>query len=63
MIVELSSETKAIGVYPGGQSGNPGSRYYDSMIDTWAAGDYYELNYLPNAQPTSAIKSTTQLKP
>ncbi len=63
MIVELSSETKAMGVYPGGQSGNPGSRYYDSMIDTWAAGDYYELIYLPNAQPTSAITSTTQLKP
>ena len=52
-----------MGVYPGGQSGNPGSRYYDSMIDTWAAGDYYELIYLPNAQPTSAITSTTQLKP
>jgi penicillin amidase len=63
MIVELDSETKALGVYPGGQSGNPGSRYYDSMIDTWAAGDYYELLYLPNSQAISGITSTTQLKP
>ncbi len=63
MIVELDSETKALGVYPGGQSGNPGSRYYDSMIDTWAAGDYFELLYLPNSQAVSGITSTTQLKP
>jgi penicillin amidase len=28
-------------VYPGGQSGNPGSRYYDQFVDTWAKGDYY----------------------
>ena len=63
MIVELDSETKALGVYPGGQSGNPGSRYYDSMIDTWAAGDYYELIYLPNSQAVSSITSTTELKP
>jgi len=63
MIVELDSETKALGVYPGGQSGNPGSRYYDSMIDTWAAGDYYELIYLPNSQAVSGITSTTELKP
>jgi len=63
MIVELDSETKALGVYPGGQSGNPGSRYYDSMIDTWAAGDYYELIYLPNSQAISGITSTTELKP
>jgi len=63
MIVELDSETKALGVYPGGQSGNPGSRYYDSMIDTWAAGDYYELLYLPNSQAVNGITSTTQLKP
>lgn len=63
MIVELDSETKALGIYPGGQSGNPGSKYYDSMIDTWAAGDYYELQYLPNSQAVNGITSTTQLKP
>ncbi len=43
MIVELTPETNAWGVYPGGQSGNPGSRYYDNFIDQWAAGKYYQL--------------------
>ncbi|HVG41242.1 MAG TPA: penicillin acylase family protein, partial [Chitinophagaceae bacterium] len=43
MIVHLKATTEAYGVYPGGQSGNPGSKYYDSFIDTWAAGKYYTL--------------------
>ncbi len=48
MIVELGDEPKALGVYPGGQSGNPGSRYYDTMLDAWAKGEYFELLLLKN---------------
>jgi penicillin amidase len=43
MIVHLDVLTDAYGVYPGGQSGNPGSRYYDNFVDTWAKGEYYTL--------------------
>ncbi len=43
MVVSLTPETEAYGVYPGGQSGNPGSRFYDTFIDKWAAGKYYNL--------------------
>ena len=43
MIVQMTRPIVAYGVYPGGQSGNPGSHYYDSFIDTWAAGKYYTL--------------------
>lgn len=43
MVVRLSDATDAYGVYPGGQSGNPGSQYYDNFIDTWAKGEYYSL--------------------
>lgn len=43
MIVQLSAETEAWGVYPGGQNGNPGSRFYDNAVDTWADGKYYRL--------------------
>jgi penicillin amidase len=43
MIVQLTSKTEAYGVYPGGQSGNPGSPYYDTFIDSWAGGRYYPL--------------------
>jgi penicillin amidase len=43
MVVHLSMLTEAYGVYPGGQSGNPGSKYYDNFIDQWAKGEYYKL--------------------
>lgn len=45
MIVELTDITNAYGVYPGGQSGNPGSSYYDSFTDQWLAGKYYPLHF------------------
>ncbi len=43
MIVELTDSTQAYGIYPGGQSGNPGSIYYDTFVDNWAEGKYYPL--------------------
>lgn len=43
MIVNLTAKTEAYGVYPGGQNGNPGSKYYDNFVDKWAAGKYYSL--------------------
>ncbi|SJZ50985.1 penicillin acylase family protein [Sediminibacterium ginsengisoli] len=46
MIVHLTDTIEAYGVYPGGQNGNPGSKYYDSFIDTWAQGRYYKLLFL-----------------
>lgn len=49
MIVHLDTEVEAYGVYPGGQSGNPGSKYYDSFINTWAAGKYYRILFLSKA--------------
>ena len=43
MVVHLTNEVEAYGIYPGGQSGNPGSRFYDNFIDNWAKGNYYRL--------------------
>ena len=43
MVVHLLDETEAYGVFPGGQSGNPGSKYYDNFIDAWAQGKYNSL--------------------
>ena len=50
MVVHLTDEIEAYGLYPGGQSGNPGSPYYDSFVDYWAAGKYYKLLFLPKAK-------------
>ncbi len=43
-------DVEAYGIYPGGQSGNPASPYYDNMIDDWAAGKYYKLHYLKSVK-------------
>ena len=48
MIVQLTNPIEAYGVYPGGQDGNPASKFYDSFVDTWASGKYYRL-WLMNA--------------
>lgn len=57
MIVSLTPETEAYGVYPGGQSGNPGSKFYDNFIDTWVAGKYYPLWIMkPSQQNDRRIK-------
>jgi penicillin amidase len=45
MIVELGTEIKAWGIYPGGQSGNPGSPAYDSFIMDWAEGNYFVIEF------------------
>ena len=33
------------GIYPGGQSGFPGSKYYDNMIQDWVKGKLYNLEF------------------
>ena len=47
MVVHLTDEIEAYGLYPGGQSGNPGSPFYDTFVNYWAAGKYYRLLFLP----------------
>ncbi|WP_178984779.1 penicillin acylase family protein [Winogradskyella helgolandensis] len=63
MIVEMTSPPTALGIYPGGQSGNPGSKYYDNFIDNWAAGEYHELNFLQSNTATDVIIGTQTLTP
>jgi penicillin amidase len=65
MIVSLEkSGVKAWGTYPGGQSGNPGSRFYSNLLPHWAKGLYYPLLFMQkaDAQP-EAHHSTTILNP
>jgi penicillin amidase len=65
MVVQMGKEIEAYGVYPGGQSGNPGSKYYASFLDDWAGGKYYRLDFMPNAdkQVDSSIKYTWTFQP
>lgn len=49
MVVAVGPQPKGYGVYPGGQSGNPGSPHYQNMIETWRTGQLNELIYLQSA--------------
>lgn len=54
MIVSFEKPMKAYGIYPGGQSGNPGSKYYLTGLAKWAKGEYFELLFLENIQQIAA---------
>lgn len=59
MIVQLTTPTEAYGVYPGGQSGNPGSRFYDDYLDKWVQGQYNKLWFMRDGDRTDkAVKWT-----
>lgn len=53
MVIELGKNVKGHGVYPGGQSGNPGSPFYDNMIDTWAQGKLNPLFFMQSPDDKS----------
>ncbi|HUR66797.1 MAG TPA: penicillin acylase family protein [Chitinophagaceae bacterium] len=53
MIVHLTTPTEAYGVYPGGQSGNPGSKFYDNYVDTWVEGKYNKLWFMRDGDRTN----------
>ena len=59
MVVELGSESKAFGVYPGGQSGNPGSRFYENFIPIWAAGEYLNFDLRAQENAENVLFKTT----
>jgi penicillin amidase len=43
MIVALGENMEAYGVFPGGQSGNPLSRYYKLSLEKWSNLEYHSL--------------------
>lgn len=53
---------KAWATYPGGQSGNPGSKHYDQMLGRWTSAQYFPLPFLHSQEEAGAF-STLQLNP
>lgn len=63
-IVELAPKgLKAWGIYPGGQSGNPGSAYYSNWILPWAKGNYLQLNIFATEKNIVKPIATTDFIP
>ncbi|HRH60409.1 MAG TPA: penicillin acylase family protein, partial [Chitinophagaceae bacterium] len=58
MVVEMTDGINAYGIYPGGQAGNPGSKYYDNFINDYLAGKYYKLLFVSQ----DVIQKTNNLK-
>ena len=47
LIVELTGKKpKALAIYPGGQSGNPSSRFYDNFVRPWQAGQMNPIGFM-----------------
>jgi penicillin G amidase len=64
MVVALGPQVKGYGVFPAGESGNPGSFYYDDMVKTWQNGQLYEMLFLKSPEDQKdKIKKTINLKP
>lgn len=63
MVVELGPTPRAYGIYPGGQSGNPGSPYYLNLLEKWEKGELNELLFLTSPdQKLPHLSSSLVLK-
>ncbi len=54
-VVKMGEKKVAYGIYPGGQSGFPGSIYYDNMVDDWVEGIAYPLSFSDNPAEISGV--------
>ena len=62
MVVQMGPKVKGYGIFPGGESGNPGSFFYNDMFKTWNEGQLKELLFMQSANEQSPrIKSTYTL--
>lgn len=62
MVVQFGPKVQGYGVIPGGESGNPGSYYYDNMFTTWKNGQLNPLLFLESpTDEASHIKTTVTL--
>ena len=63
-VVEMTTPPQAFGIYPGGQSGNPGDYYYDNMVESWRMGKLMPLLFMqPNQNYTDQIMTSQTLAP
>ena len=63
MIVELGDTPRGFVVYPGGESGNPGSPHYADFMGKWTKGEYYETLFLKKAdEKNDRIKGVQEFK-
>jgi penicillin amidase len=60
MVVALNpnaAQMEAYGLYPGGQSGNPGSPWYENMIPAWVRGELPKLQFAQKPEQVAAFST------
>lgn len=64
MVVDLNphSGVKGYGIKPGGQSGNPGSPYFNYALDMWVKGEYYELPFMNEFKVKAQLRKFQERK-
>ncbi len=63
MIVDFGAVERSVGVYPGGQSGDPQSPHYDNLMPLWAKGEYVELHLMSNPEALSDVSRRAVFTP
>lgn len=55
-VVDFSNgKVQGYGMYPGGQTGNPGSADYTAFADAWVKGQYYKHNFFTNLEDARKV--------
>lgn len=64
-VVDLGNLGRSVGVYPGGQSGDPSSPHYDDQLPLWVAGKYAPLWFhaKPEGFAAGSVKRRASMKP
>ena len=65
MVVDLAATPRAWTIYPGGQSGNPASRFYRDRVGPWSRGELQEalVPRTPRELPAARTIATLVLTP
>ncbi|NQU68025.1 MAG: penicillin acylase family protein [Candidatus Marinimicrobia bacterium] len=56
--VEMGLPVIGIGIYPGGQSGFPGSTHYDDFVNRWVDGKHLNLHFTDNPEDIPGTEVT-----
>ena len=59
----VGGETRAHGIYPGGQSGNPFSRFYDYHLPTYVAFEHFDLQTPRTPEAVEGATAVLRLAP
>lgn len=63
MVVELGDEVRARTIYPGGQSGNPVSPWYDDRIERWSSGELDAASFPRSPDELDVVPARLTLRP